>query len=354
MGNTSVTMEGRTYYSPRAYRPDALPDLPDQEGDANRSKLGRTGSIRLPWGNTQEVVPVSILSHPSPRMMRKFEREGGDLLARLGKEDIAGKMDHECLRFVRLAFRFNAINFLEPLAKVAFWSFLPVSILTFLLMWYAVLDQLNFLEALIEARAFFFMVLGIPALLWLFATLMCRLFPNWLLKTGRGPEWEINRRTGLVTVWTYPKKVPFRKQGTPTVTQAPFYEFDGWVNARTDRHGVLNSFVMYHRYRKLLAPVGDILGNHSRPHPCYAHWDFLQNYMDITKPLPDIPKFEKYRYLDPVTAEYDRKTGRPERYWRDMDDKSFKEKVEVMRLEVNMIDTESRPNLMAEKVRYSV
>ncbi|WP_375176259.1 hypothetical protein [Marinobacter mobilis] len=146
----------------------------------------------------------------------------------------------------------------------------------------------------------------------------------------------------------------FRKQGNPTITQAPFYEFDAWVNARTDRHGVLNSLVMYHRYQKLMVPVGDLLGNQSLPQPCYAHWDFLQNYMDITKPLPDLPVFEEYRHLDPVTAEHDGKVARPERYWRDMDDQTFKSKVEAMRLAVNRIDTESRPNLMAEKLRYSV
>lgn len=59
---------------------------------------------------------------------------------------------------------------------------------------------------------------------------------------------------------------------------------------------------------------------------CFAYWQFLQNYMDVTKPLPDIPALEEYRHLDPVTAEYDRKTNRPECYWRDMDDDTFKQK----------------------------
>lgn len=343
-------MMNDSYYSPQAYQPDSVPDQRDQRGDANRSWLGRAGSIRLPWGNTQDVLPASILSRVPPRSLRRIERNG-DPLAGVGYQ---GRMDHECIRHARMAFRFNVVNFLEIAGKVGFWLLLPFVLFGYLVALFYATDHETWLEVLVGSREAFYLFSGIPALAWLSATLIFKLFPNWLLKTDRGPEWEINRRTGLVTVWHYPKKALFRKQGNSTVTQAPFYEFDGWVNARTDRHGVLNSFAIYHRYRKLLAPVGDILGNHSRPQPCYAHWDFLQNYMDITKPLPDIPLFEEYRHLDPVTAEHDRKTDRPERYWRDMDDQTFKDKVQAMRLEVNMIDTESRPNLMAEKVQYSV
>ena len=48
-------------------------------------------------------------------------------------------------------------------------------------------------------------------------------------------------------------------------------------------------------------------------------WEFLQQYMDISKPLPDIPSLEPFRHNDPVTAAYDQKHNRPPRYWRDMD-----------------------------------
>ncbi|MCH8530897.1 MAG: hypothetical protein LAT65_08590 [Saccharospirillum sp.] len=30
-------------------------------------------------------------------------------------------------------------------------------------------------------------------------------------------------------------------------------------------------------------------------------WEILQHYMDVTRPLPDIPRFEPFRHLDPVT-----------------------------------------------------
>src|SRR5699024_7944776 len=47
-------------------------------------------------------------------------------------------------------------------------------------------------------------------------------------------------------------------------------------------------------------------------------WEFLQNYMDISRPLPEYVVLEAYRHLDPVTAEHDKKTGRNPRYLRDM------------------------------------
>ena len=65
------------------------------------------------------------------------------------------------------------------------------------------------------------------------------------------------------------------------------------------------------------------------------------------------PEWELNRLKDPVTAEHDRRTGRSERYWRDMYDKTFKEKEDEMRSRVLRINTEQRLNLMAKKVRYA-
>lgn len=75
--------------------------------------------------------------------------------------------------------------------------------------------------------------------------------------------------------------------------------------------------------------------------------------MDVTRPLPDFPVLEPHRYKDPVTAEHDQKTVRPERYWRDMDDKAFTKKEDEMHARVLRINPEQRPNLMARKVRYA-
>lgn len=187
----------------------------------------------------------------------------------------------------------------------------------------------------------------------LVSTLAFRLFPKWLHQNGRGPEWEFNRRTGIIKVWQYSRKRPFLPRKPPVVIEKPFYEFDAWCCARADRFGTLFDLVLSHRYSKLDVTVGDILGAHGSATMCYAYWDFIQNYMDITKPLPEMPLLEKYRPLDPVTVEHDRQTGRPPRYWRDMDDQTFKKKVDRMFTDVTIINTAQRPNLMEEKLRYA-
>ena len=47
-------------------------------------------------------------------------------------------------------------------------------------------------------------------------------------------------------------------------------------------------------------------------------WEFFQAYMDTSRPLPDIPEHEPFRHQDPVTAEYDKRTGRDPHYWRNV------------------------------------
>lgn len=338
------------YYSAGAYHPDAVPSQPDQREDPNHSRLGRSAGYRLPWGNTRDVIPRNLFSRWPPKVLREIEKRG-DLL--IGTDD-QGELDHERICYAPLAFRSRLINVFEIFGKGGFWILTPIAFSIYL----TDLSHLSYNETwftvLMETWSFYLVVSGIPALMWLSAVLTYTLFPNWCLKAGRGPDWEINRRTGMVSVWRYPRKWPFLKRRAPTVIRAPFYEFDGWVSGAANQVGPRFDFVLCHRYQKLEVHVGDtMLGWHHFSQPCYALWDFIQNYMDVTRPLPELPLFERHRHKDPVTAEHDRETGRPERYWRDMDDDTFKHKEEEMHRQVQRIDTERRVNLMAEKVRYA-
>ena len=54
----------------------------------------------------------------------------------------------------------------------------------------------------------------------------------------------------------------------------------------------------------------------------FVHWELLQNFMDFTQPLADIPQFEYYREFDKTTAEFDKANGRPKYFWYRVD-KSF-------------------------------
>lgn len=51
-------------------------------------------------------------------------------------------------------------------------------------------------------------------------------------------------------------------------------------------------------------------------------WSYLVRFMDITKPLPDIPEHETTRHLDPITKAHDEKIGRDPNFWAKQDPKA--------------------------------
>lgn len=57
-------------------------------------------------------------------------------------------------------------------------------------------------------------------------------------------------------------------------------------------------------------------------HPALL-WEYYQHYMDVSRPLPDVPFFEPYRHLDPTTRKWDEEHNRPPRLWRDMDNDTY-------------------------------
>ncbi len=117
----------------------------------------------------------------------------------------------------------------------------------------------------------------------------------------------LNRRTGMVTIPQLGRK--------PDIL-LPFSECDGFYYGVQMTAGVFYNLYLGHRF----SPRGTVISEtRSDKYMAYIEWEYLQQYMDISKPLPDIPELEPYRHLDPTTAEHDRKTGRPPHYWRDMD-----------------------------------
>ncbi|TVP87703.1 MAG: hypothetical protein EA348_12415 [Pseudomonadaceae bacterium] len=150
----------------------------------------------------------------------------------------------------------------------------------------------------------------------------------------------------MITVFKYPR-------GDVQEQRAPFHEFDAYINTTPDRQGLpMNVLSLEHRYSDISIYFGDILPPDSNTQQPCALWDFIQNYMDTSHPLPDAPLFEEHRHNDPTTVEHDKATGRPPRYWRDMDDEAFKEALNTMRARVGVINTFTRPNIMAQYVDY--
>lgn len=216
----------------------------------------------------------------------------------------------------------------------------------------AALDDgyLTNLLAIIKETAWTFLV---PLACWAIGSLVVHKLTNWVVRPSKGPLWEFNRRTGMVTIFDY-DNMGDKRSGTIGEFTYPFYEFDAYISSGPDRQGLIwHQLHLVHRYHDLAIDLSPIVPKDSSMAPHFAAWDFLQNYMDIGRPLPDIPLFEQHRANDPTTAAHDRRTGRPERYWRDMDDKTWEAQLMQNLARVNAYDITGRLDLMARHVRYA-
>lgn len=127
---------------------------------------------------------------------------------------------------------------------------------------------------------------------------------------------EFNRVTGQVRF----------SIGKNEFFQAPFTEFDAYVERVPQSGGVSYRLMFVHRYTLKTFNETSLGGIEFEKSEVLASWDVLQRYMDITQPLPDVPRLEPFRHLDPVTREYDEKTGRNPRYWQDVDLEVWKQR----------------------------
>lgn len=347
--------ESKTYtcYGHKAYNPH---NIPEQRPSIRKSCA--TYKFRLPWGLTQQVATARIFRQSTPEKMRFWERVKieddrkkniGTYKARMFEDvELHQKFDQERFRFSQLPFRSQFWIFILQFGKVGFIILFPISIISHIAVVHASDDswQQVTVELLIGLYPF---LLGIPLLSWLIGHIVINHFPRIWFRPPKGPLWELNRRTGLVTIFDYKRH---RKEGVIDEFIAPFYEFDAYMITTHDRHGPYYGLLLQHRYEEQHINFHALLGpDDFQQRPC-ALWDFLQNYMDTSGPIPDIPLFEPYRHLDPVTAIYDQQRGRNSRYWIDMDDATFKAEVEAMWQRVYAINTFSRPNLMARYVDY--
>lgn len=349
-----INFSSRSYYGTEAYRSHSIPAQPAQ---SNYNFEG----MRLPWGQTMAAVPDSIISDPTPAEMIFWEEfkqkrqeninNGIYLTAPLEDVNLHQKYDQERLRFAQLPMRSQFWLVINLGGKWIFLIFTPLYALVCMAMYIASRDsytKVDFLEAFIGGSYF----ISLPFLLsWLISHFVIEYFPKIWFRPPKGPLWELNRRTGLVTIFDYKRH---RKEGVIDEFIAPFYEFDAYMVTTRDRHGSYYGLLLQHRYEDQRINFHALLGpDDFQQRPC-ALWDFLQNYMDVSGPIPDIPLFEPYRHLDPVTASYDQQNGRNPRYWIDMDNGTFKAEVGAMWQRVYAIDTFSRPNLMARYVDYGV
>lgn len=346
------------YYDSTVYSPASIPDQPPS---SERSWLRKLGGSRLPWGRTQEVAPEKIMTDPTPKSMRFWEqadkkREEEKALGTYKQRPMEGLdlhwiYNHERFRYAVLSKRSHFWMYLCGGGRFLFYLNTVISVFAYAMVVSALNDP--WLETTVDIAPLFIFLIGTPLSCWGLGSLVINHFPHLWFKPSRGPLWELNRRTGLVTLFDYDNNGEYKKNGAIGEITAPFYEFDAYLATSPDRQGLpMNFLYLAHRYRDITINFASLMAADRIPQPPLALWDFFQNYMDASRPLPELPCFEKCRHLDPVSAEYDRQTGRNPRYWIDMDDETFAEKLEEMEGRIRLIDTMRRPNLMARHVEY--
>ena len=346
-------------YAYTAYRPDRIPEQPPA---TERSWLKKLGRVRLPWGNTQELAPAKFFYQDTPadlRLGEEVKREDAEKKAKgtykpriTETEDFHYIHDHKRYRFAQLSAGGRFWINLYVFGKWGFIILAPVTLFAYFVTLSAV-DDPWLVYTKRSFKEFYSWFLGIPLAMWAVGGLVVYKLPKLWIRPSRGPLWELNRQAGMVTVFDYDNNGEYKKNGTIGELTAPFHEFDAYVISSPDRQGLpMNVLKLSHRYRDIRLGFGPILHQSDDANEHFVLWDYIQNYMDVSRPLPDIPYLEQYRHLDPTTAEHDRRTGRDPRYWVDMDDETFKAKVNEILTGIRNIDTLRRPNLMAQYCQY--
>jgi len=239
--------------------------------------------------------------------------------------------DHQRIRFLNEKLGLKFLLLIIPLAWVLFLWLGGLAAVTWVMT--AILEQRNLSDVAVWLVMILGFLLGIG---WLgFAIWVTPVTTNWLMSTGMGFILkpfekainkrldktledgcsEFNRVTGQVRL----------AMGGGRFFQAPFVEFDAYVDRVIQQSGVFYRLILVHRYTQKSFHKMAFSSIESSKSEVLATWDMLQTYMDVTQPLPDTPRLEPFRHLDPVTAEHDKKTGRNPRYWRDLDLEAWKE-----------------------------
>nr|BBJ04585.1 hypothetical protein YBY_24340 [Marinobacter nauticus] len=297
-------------YAPTAYRSDQAVGLPE-----TRTKRERVGDELQPYGAyanlnpyyriVEDVETVQLSERDDPEFYRKD-----------------WWWDHQRLRFLNEKIGLKILALVLPFA----WALLVLVGGLALLGWGLVtipkqLDLsaywfISLLLILVPAWIFFSFWIIPPTTNWLMTNVVGALLKPFektlekkLDETLEDGCSEFNRVTGQVKF----------ALGKGRSFEAPFVEFDAYVERVVQRGGIFYRLMFVHRYTQKQFNKTSLSNIEAEKTEVLALWDMLQRYMDVTQPLPDMPRLEPFRHLDPVTAKYDQTTGRNPRYWRDLD-----------------------------------
>lgn len=318
-------MATEAHYADTAYRSNRR--APDPVEDNRQGAVFRkswTMGAPLTKGRISGLVPPGLLALWSPSWLRDDKRlkenEGVDELAE--RHTYFGRLDEECIRYATLPKSSWVLLWMQHGGRLAFIWLLPCFIFAWLAGWWAMRDSMSIGELFYEGMLPLLLYMFLPLILcWGVGRFLEKNFPHIVYRPPKGPLWELNRRTGMVTLYDDVTKDETAGQ---VKAQAPFHEWEGYLMSLPDHQGnIWHRLMLVHKTREWALPLNQLLAATTNKQDVLAYWDLIRQYMDVTKPLPDVPVFEAYRSLDPITRAYDEKKGRDPRYWFDMDEETF-------------------------------
>ncbi|MCZ0928514.1 hypothetical protein [Vreelandella janggokensis] len=336
--------EQQDHYADTAFRTDTIPRQAPPPAKSTWKKLGSNLDVaRLPWGNYIGVNPT--LYEYDNEWFEDYQYMKEDYLnyAMINEARWSKFVDEDISLLYRFL-RFWFVVFSHGFSFIGGGGYFITGIVALctVLFLFAADNIIDALTPLIIVAS----VCGI-------ATALRRLYETYSIRFYKSNKnWSDDiafcRRTGMVKSF----------QGN-----FPFYEFDAFIEMRADMKGnQFHSLKVRHRYPQHSKDERNGLpldfdfpadGNIAQ---LYAMWDMLGRYMDVSQPLPDIPRLEPFRHLDPTTKAFDEagKRDRPATYWRDLyakaSEKELKQWREEHRKVVEAAPWGSRTDLMAQSV----
>lgn len=308
-----MTESKDSWFSMTAFRSNAISPLPDSS-----RKRTRIGDELQPLGNYANINPY-YRTVEDIKAVQEHEPKDPEF------KDKDWWWDHQRIRFLNGKLGLKILLLILPMLWVLFlWLSVPVG-----LSWF--LGDLIETNSMPEPLVTLVLIVGVVlALAWfVFVIWVGPYTTNWLMgpcmeflmkpfekaintkldKTFEDGCSEFNRITGQVRF----------ALGRKRFFEAPFVEFDAYVERVVQSGGIFYRLALVHRYTQKTFNQTWLSGIEATKNEVLAWWDMLQRYMDASQPLPDVPRLEPFRHLDPVTCELDKVEGRDPRYWRDLD-----------------------------------
>ena len=316
-------------YAPTAYRSNRkAPEAAEPSQQSTLFRKSWTMGAPLSEGKLSGVYPPNFLKTWGPKEVREDEenlrRFKAESEAEAGGEPFnpVGWINGDSIRYATLPKVSWALLWMQHGGRLGFYILFPIFVFVWLVMWFMEPDEISltyfFSDAVLPTLLYFFL----PMLLcWGVGRFLEKKYPAVVYQEPKGPLWELNRRTGMVTLFKNPEK---EGQSGEIRGQAPFHEWDGYLLSLPDHQGnIWYRLVLVHKTQELALPMNQLLAATTNREDVLAYWDLIRQYMDVTKSLPDIPLFEAYRQLDLTTRAQDEKKGRDPLFWRHMNEEDY-------------------------------